>query len=829
MSEAAAGVRSPRATVLVGYGAFGLGVLRRLLASAAPRGILAWEESRGGAVPSERSLQDLALVWVRDRTGFAGQEVDDEDASEGSSFEMMRDLYRQIQQVENRETPEADFAAAISAAAEKLLSASARAERRDPLPLGLDVIVLARPTSPEVVGSLDRLLDRGLERLANNANLERGVQGAEALSLIAILDFENYWDRNEQGRGVREAVHNSVEQWRKRRQAGRPAFGRVYLVDGRTGDGIRDERHRLDEISLFLELLLFEGQRSGELQRLYQSQGSLESPVATFGVRLMERSAGLLSHLAAARFGIGWLAYLAGTEPWRTEVEPVELRRRLAPYRPGELDGLLGREELERTVTASLAALERELMELPVAQADWPQQLRALYEETASRIEVSLATSVRTRLAEIGKGRLARLSEDLEAGIEADLHDSRNPVPLGTVIAEVEGALEQLGGLRDLAAPPTGAAEELLRSVDRLHASYRQFNRERVDVEGLRGWWWLFALALAAGLTPVVTELLAEVPRPDPTNLLLGRAFDLLQLLANPLAAGVALFALLWWLGARPLQRRVAARIERARRFYNDPDKGRFVDRIRDGLKPGGALRAPLDHTVDRLLLDLTLSVRGEISRGLLRIAARLRERRREMLWLREQLREFLRLHGVEERTPDAARVLRDGTGIRYSIERGEDLETMLKSNPPNPERFRSTQATSLPFIGWEGRHSRAFLHPIAFLDRLSEIYKDPFLRELATPGTGPEQKKRADEFFDFLAHQGTWSEAFQWRAQEGVPPDRRYCMLPAAWRRLPGVLAGLSDLRIPEEFVLDSADVARAYLLRLQTGVDPACLLAPA
>src|SRR6185312_13897741 len=325
MNDSKDETRSPRATVLVGYGAFGLDVLRRLLASTAHRGILAWEEPRGGAAPSERSLQDLALLWVPDRTGFAGQGVDDEDAREGSSFEMMRDLYRQIQQVEERETPETDFAAAISAAAEKLLSATTRAGRRDALPLGLDVIVLARPTLPEVVGSLDRMLTRGMERLANNSNLERGVQGAEVLSFLAILDFENYWDRSEQGRRVREAVHNSVEQWRKRRQGGRPAFGRVYLVDGRTSDGIRDERHRMDEISLFLELLLFEGQRSGELQRLYHSQGSIESPVATFGVRLIERSAGLLSRLAAARFGIGWLAYLAGTEPWRTDVEAAEL------------------------------------------------------------------------------------------------------------------------------------------------------------------------------------------------------------------------------------------------------------------------------------------------------------------------------------------------------------------------------------------------------------------------------------------------------------------------------------------------------------------------
>src|SRR6185312_4690395 len=497
---------------------------------------------------------------------------------------------------------------------------------------------------------------------------------------------------------------------------------------------IRDERHRMDEISLFLELLLFEGQRSGELQRLYHSQGSIESPVATFGVRLIERSAGLLSRLAAARFGIGWLAYLSGTEPWRTDVEAAELRRRLAPYRPVELDELLGREDFERTLAADLDVLERELMTLPVGPTDWPQRVRTRYEETARQLEARLTAAVRARMAEIGKQRLARLPDELRTGIEADLHDSRNPVPLGTVIAEVEGALSELGRVPDPVTPQTGAAEDLLRRVEQLHTDYQQFNSDRVDVQGLRRWWWLLAMALAAGLTPMVTELLGDVPRPDPTSFVLNKAFDLLQKLDNPLAVGLALFALLWWLGAWPLQHRIAARIERARRFYNDPERGRFVDRLRDGFKPGGALRAPIDHTLDRLLLDMTLSVRGEISRELSRIATRLRERRREMLWLREQLREFLRLHGLEERVSNLSRMLRDSTGIRYAVERGEDFETMLKSNPPNSERFRSTQATSSPFDGWEERYSRAFLQPIAFLDHLSEIYKDPFLQELAIP-----------------------------------------------------------------------------------------------
>ncbi len=822
-------VSPQRATILVGYGELGRDVLRRLLASTALRGVLVWEEPHGGADAAERSLQDLALLWVRDRVGAAGPEPEDDTHGE-SSFEMMRDLYRQIQQVPEAGSPETDFAEALSAAAEKLLSASVRASRRGVLPLGLDVVVIARPTGPEVIGSLDRMLVRGMERLANNANLERAVQGSEALSFLKILDFENYWDRGDRGRRVREAVHNSVEQWWKRRIDGKPAFSRFYLVDGRTADGIRDTSNRMDEISLFLELLLFEGQRSGTLQKLYQSQGAIESPLGTFGIRLMERSAGLLSRLAAARFGVGWLAYLA-QDGAGTGGRPAEhLRTRLAPYQPAELDRLLGRDELRALVDAELAALEAELVAIPFDLPDWPERVRASHGKALRRLEARLSERVRIRMAEIGRERLAGLAEDLHAGIEDDLHDSRDPVPLGTVLAEVERTLDDLAGRED-DSPQAPSADALFARVASVHSSYLRFSYDRVSPEHLRRWWPVLGIALSAVLTPLVSELLADVQKPDPLKLLQTRAWDLLQWIAKPPVVGILLFLAAWGLGAWLLQRSVAARIDRARRFFSDPQRGRFVERLRQGLEPGGALRSPVDQAVDRMVRDMSISVRGEVRRELARAASVLRERRRELLWLREQLRELLRLHGLsaEERQSDLERVLRNNTGvtgIRYSLERAEDFERMLRSNPPNSARFRSTQGAQSPFNGWDRRYSRAFLHPITFLDRLSRIYKDPFQQELAVPGTGPEQQRRADELLEFLRRQGSFDLAFQWKAEAGVSPDRRFCLLPTIWRQLPGVLPTLSGLRVSEESILPGSDVARAYLLRVQTGVEPECLL---
>jgi hypothetical protein len=825
-----------RPTLVIGYGAFGLDVLRRLLASAAPRGVLAWREPKGGASPSERQLADLALLWVRDRFGLAGQDVDEEDAREGSGIEMMRDLYRQIRRCGERGMAEIDLAREIAAQARELLSAAARAGR-DELPLGLDVVVLARPTGPEVVGLLDQLLAAAMDELANNANLERSVQGSEPLAFTALYDFDNYWDRGDTARRTRRALRDSVDRWQRRRAERKPGFGRVYLVDGRTADGIRPDAVRLDETTLFLELLLFEGQRDGELGRLYQSPGLHESPVATFGVRLFERSTGLLARLAAARFGIGWLDYLAGRRPFQPESQPQELERALAPFAPAALDALLGGPTLRARLDGELAALESELVALPVEDDAWAERVGRRYEEFLDAAEGRLGKAARERLVEIGREHLTGLDARLESAVEADLHHPRQPVPLGTALAALEGAWSALDtGTAAEAPPPAATAEErsatgtleLLRT-GATHAAYRRFAHGRVSAWGLRAWWPLFALLLAVGLTPVATDLLGEVANPNPTApFWRHQLYGLAHWLELRPALLAPLFALATWaVAGMPLQRGIARRLERAGRFFTDGERGRLVDRLRADLAPGGTLRLAAESRLGAILDDLRMAVATEVGHELGRVVARLRDRRREMAWLRDQLRAFLGLHGLAaEGEPDLLGLIRDDTGIRHGVERGVDFARMLERNPPAPERFLSLQTEATPFTGWADRYSDAFLYSLAFIDRLSRLYKDPLEEELARPGAGPRQSARAEELLAFLAGKGSFDLALGFKAQEGVPPDRRYALLPAGWRHLPGVLAALADLRMSGDQVLDGADTARAYLLRLQLGVAPSCLV---
>lgn len=814
-----------RATLLIGYGAFGLDVLRRLLASTAPRGVLRWEEPASGS-PGERSLRDLALLWVPDRWNLKGQEVDAESSREGSSFAMLRDLYRQIEEVPQRTTPEDDLAAAMEAAMDRLLSASSRSQHADASPLGLDVVVLAHPTGPEVVGILDRMLAVGLRRLANRTNLQRAVRGSEALSFVEVLDFENYWDRSEKSRRIRAAVYNSVLRWQKAWDAGEPAFGRFYLVDGQTRDGMRDVRHRIDEISLFLEFLLFEGQR-GHLQEIYQPPGGAhQSPVATFGIRMMERSAGLLSRLAAGRFSIGWLGYMSGQDAAQLDAKPQVLRERLAPYRPQELARYLGDAEMRAQLDAELQGLEKAMLDLEPEDPDWPWRLRRLYESTVESLQARLAATATAQMVTISQEKLSRVGEDIRGAVGEDLRHDRRPVPLGTLLAEVESAL---GELEEAPPPPPvpPAPDPVFRDLEQRHGDYLRFNEERLDPEGNRHWWLLFALVLTAGLVFPVVDLLESVPEPDPLDFLLVKARQALGWITNPLGVAPLLFLAFWGVGRLGLQPRLASRVERGRRFYKDPDRGRFVHHLRSALGPGGALRLPCEHFLAGLVATNALSVRGEVSRELGRIADHLRERHREMEWLRRQMREFLTMHGLrfDGGNHELTRLEKDGTGIRFSVEQTEDFEKMLAVNPPAPERYRSTQAGHNPFAQWDRLYSPAFLHPVELIDRLSAIYKDPFLKELARAGTGPEQERRARELLEFLRRHGRFDLAFGWQQQDGLPTDRHLCLLPARWRALPGVLRELADLRMPEESVHTGMDVARAYLLRLQFGVDPGCL----
>lgn len=811
-----------RPTLLIGYGTFGLEVLRRLLSSTVLRGVLSWEETEGGTGAGGRYIKDLALLWVKDRFRPDSQEADEKRAYEGASLEMMRDLFRQIQPVESDDS-ELKLAEAVDEVVTKqLLSAIVRMASNDTLPLGLDVIVIVQPSEPAMLGHLTRLLDLAIKKLANNHNLQRGAQAASTLNFIQIVDFENYWDDSDSGKILRKAMHNSLKTWQNRKHQKKPTFERCYLVDGRTLDAIRDESQRIDEITLFLEFLLFEGQRTEpEFQHLYQSQPN-ESPVATFGIRLVERNSGLFSRLAAAQFGIDWLDYLIGIENIGFETEPQELRSKLASYHFPKLEQELGNEELHTLLNQKFQALETQLIQLGITE-QWPSQIHEQYEKTVQQLETQLTAEVHKRVKDITETRLINLTKDLKAGIQADLHDSREPVTLGAVIREIDNALQELDSLpaetetMETMLSPISDKKPVLQNATQFYTGYVHFIQERLRIESFKRWWIWFSLLLTVGCTPIIVDGLGNVPEPDKLDRFLKMGYDALQFINNPLGISLLLFLTTWLFGATVFQKRIQKRLERGRQFWTHPEQGRFMGYVRHILQPDGGLRKPSEDFLKRLLNDMTLSIRTEVRHNLDRVAVNLRERRREILWLREQLRDFLKLHGISVGSHYEDLVPPDTTHVRYSIERVEDLTSRLATNPPTPERFRSTQAEIKPFTGWDKRYSEKFLYPLHFIDSLRPLYENLFADE--------NGENIAHQFLVFMKQRGNFNLAFFWPAQEGVPPQQYFCLLPESWKRLEQIRLSLSDLGISTTRIHTSQDESRAYLLQLQTGVDLTCL----
>jgi hypothetical protein len=327
-------------TLIVGCGTHGQQVLSSLLASAVAHGRLAWEDPLGTAGPAERRLRDLCLIWTPDGSDEVTEPFDESSA-------LLKDLHRQIVRIDPAEALEPQILAAVSEAKAHLLDVRRR-ERAVKLRLGLDVFVIARPNSLATLGALDRLLAPMMTLLAADPSLLRSAQGGDLLNVNLILDFENYWS----GAPARVELRREVSQWLARLGGPPgPGFSRIYFSDQHTRDGSRNEEWRLAETALFLELLLFEGLRADEnLRVLYQRErDDRATQIGSFGIRLLERSTGLLSRVAAAYFADKWLEYLASAADAPRRGGLTELRGWLNDYRPERLNEAVDERQFQRT------------------------------------------------------------------------------------------------------------------------------------------------------------------------------------------------------------------------------------------------------------------------------------------------------------------------------------------------------------------------------------------------------------------------------------------------------------------------------------------------
>lgn len=777
-------------TILIGYGSYGRRVLCRLLLDAEPHGLLTWEDAPEAGTPSARRLKDLVLVHVSDQSN--GGETDSYIA---------QDLFMQIEDVPANAD---DLKRAVIKGKEQLLDEASRSADPARHRLGMDVFVLAQPTSIEDVGTLERILPATIQEVASDASLRQPAQGAALVNFTLFFDFENFWEQSQPAQTVRREIRHSISRWEQRTRRGLPSFGRIYLLDGRTSGGNRTEVRRIEELTLFLEFLLFAGMRDDPgISNLYQVENDQSAPLATFGIRLIERSRGLLKRLAAAYFSLGWIGHMVGSDAGQDARAQVE--RALEDFHPDSLSTAHDRQELDANLQEGLHRIEEELAALAPNDENWPMKFRECLTRSSMHLKNELANWARERAQHLAETKLHDVPEKLRVAVTNALHHEGTPAPLGAVVQELKKLENILRKESDLASPAERRPDnnDGLETIDDIHCQYSDFKRSLVNPGRLSEWWILLAVVVTAAWTPLVVEGIADfTARVDASTL--------------PIIFAPLLGLMMWLAGRYGFHRSIEARVERGLLTFTHPDRGWIISRVR-GVLYASQFRASLEEYADQVFQNMVRRLRGIVQREIHRSLQRLESRRKEMEWLRSQLRSFLVTYGLDPDKPldlwNLAQSQRPG--YRHSLETAADIQKLLASNPATTERYESTQARLKPFTDWANRYDNTFLYPVVFLENLSHEYEDP-----SDTGEGLQAK----ELDDFLTGVGEFSCAMEWNAGVGPGLDvvEPYCVLPNVWRLVPGIENRLTEYGIPRQRILTGSDPSRLYMLRCQLRVSP-------
>ncbi len=837
---APAGAMKP--SILIGYGDFGKEVLQRLLASTAPRGILHWgraAQARGGA--GEQRLRDIAMLWLpgRERAGTA-DDLAQRLRDAGTKADFITDLQRQIQLVDSSPgAAEQALGDTATAAVEWLLLPENAAGRGSSA--GLDIMLVAHIDKKERVGELDKLIRGLLRRLVRDKPGWAAAQTSDRkLNCIAVLDFDNFRRPDQEGTSMRAALRRSMVYWKSELDAKRPALDRCWLVDGSARDDHRSVKSRLDEVTLFLELLLFAGLRNDEqLRELYQQVGQDQQIAAAFGLRAVERSPLLLSRIAAARFGVGWLPYLRGDPAAGLSRPARKLEAALKPLRAailpkqapaatagaaGALDAdelATGGDALDRQWRADTDGLAAELLGLRDYDTEgWAEQAEQRFASGARSIELALQRAGLERIRSLRARYLQDGGQALADALTADLNDSMEPVPLADVLATVKAAIAAL----EEQASGGGAVGQVGAGLARARAAHRDYLAARDEWiagygRGLDAFWPLLALLAALGAAPFAGDLLRLLPwlagAGTEWQERLQTAVDWID---RPLFLAALLFALAWGSLRLLVHPHLVHGIRRARGFFVDPARGRLRDAI---LADCAALHALLEQAETNVRATLA----ADLLRTLRRIRRRLRDRDREMDWLRVQLREFLRMQGVhpDEVHPDRDAIQPPPNSAHQLIVARDDLRRIMSKKPADPERFRARQRDLLeqPFGAWQQRYADAFLDLFGFVRKLSRFYRR---QAESGDGAGERERRVRQAALKRLAEQPGFALAFRVPVDRSESAAETFCVLPQTWRDQ-AARDQLGKIGVEDTRLRSGADPARAYLLQRHLNIAPEAL----
>lgn len=801
-----------RPTLLIGYGGYGRDALQRLLHQSALRGVLSWkDEQTGGVETAQRQVEGLALLVLPDPS----EEAAPTSAQAAGAPQFLTDLYRQIKEPpEEARAGEDAMARFVRQIADGLMSQTSFNERE---PVGLDLIVLARPSAPEAIPRMDILLQETLRTLADAAFFDIAVQGAENLNCILVLDFDDYWqgaggtsEQLARARALRSALRNSMQSWERRRGQRQVAVDRCYLLDGYTSVGRREPHLRLDELVLFLELLLFEGLRADK-QELYQ-QRSLGQPItATFGIRLLEESTMVLSRNAAATFGQRWLDVLIGDQEQCPDRDARRVEETLAPYWPEAIERLIKDGRLTDLFDARAGQIIATLMAVPgLTESDWAERMREVFDRERRLLEQDLDRAGWEIVSAIKDQHLKEFDKRLLEAVEGDLHDDRAPVSLTRVREAVDGLCNKLSTGADEAPKVLPDASDPMQRLYRLHRRYLDHLDEWLSEQGrtLQWFWPLLALLLALGLAPLTVDVIKDIKEPtQPALAWLATLVAGLQAVDEPIYWTPIWLAVIWPCLALLVHPLIMARIQRAQRFFTRAQRGRFHDYVH-------ALVEPLcDSLLDRVRRNIRSSLANDVVKTLTRVGDRLGERGREMDWLRRQLKAFL-TQSTQPETPVRKWVQPKDNRIKELVK--AQIDTRRCSPQPDLPR---------PFAGWSEHFCDAFLDPLRFIDDLSKQYVQAQEQEEGHRSGREERSERHQELIDFITASNL-GLACRFVTNEGVTNAQRWCVTAQRWQNVDDMALELDNrLQIKAGDIIPAADPSRIYLMLLQTGVVAANL----
>jgi hypothetical protein len=812
-------------TIVIGHGAFGLAVLRRFLRKTAPRGSLI-PAGLAAADDDGRRLRDIALLWMPEPSvsvsASSAAELQSADDPYGRA-DFLRDLYRQIDTVPNMPGAAETVLCDKVADAARFLRSPELVEARAGLD-GLDVIVVAQARKAADITALDSLNRALLSRLMQNyREWCEGQRAARKLHCIAIYDFDNYRGGSDDDRRLRRAVQASMEGWQRALEhpgrVPRPILDRCYLLDGRAGEAHRGPRNRRDEITLFLELLLFGGVRDDEMLKFLFQQGSnVESVAAGFGVRALERSPQLLSRLAAARFGAGWLAWLRGDADVRSGRRAAALEAALKPLLAEIDQPELTRAAIERTWVTGAAGLADAVLGLPGLETErWGEQAERHLTERSRDLERDLLQVGLAQISALRSGHLGEAGAAVRAAIDQDLHNPHAPVPLAAVLGELDDALARL---RAQASTETPVAPPPALSVGAAHRTYLDASGHWLAEDGaaLSRFWPLLAAVSGLAATPFAQDLLRQLPLLAATDSPWQKQLSLwVERLDQPLVIAPALFICTWLALRAFAQPRVERAVARARAFHLDPRRGRLAAAVRADCDALSGIR-------ERVLRNVQATVGNDLLALLSALRERLKQREREMLWLGEQLEEFARMFGLE-RGKDVVQPPADDAH-RWLVS-PSDLTTMMQRRPDVSGQFEASQPDlPKPFEGWSERHCERFLDLFGFLDNLSRLYLDAFVNQAGEGRADAEWALRGNALRQLL--QRRLDVGFSAAADQDQAQTRSFAVLPEEWRGHAAAADALRALGINNDDLRPGSDPARLYLLAVRFGVAPAALEAP-